>query len=306
VTAPENKPETKQESQPQESVLDRILAEATTFQERAFAFKQLAENRQRAIVGRAAVALSETGWGKDLSEPARKATARYALELGTDPLRHWEVLGGNLYDTAELWMDVAAAHPEYDGFDIEYLNEDARLNKAENAKRAKQRARWCMPDAPAVCLVRLYRKDKSRPFIAANHAGEYKVPKLSRTGQPGTHLDPIGMENPGKTARTRAFRSAAKTAFPLWFMSHQLPAESGIAVDKLKTEAEGVIREDRATLKRQRAELGPDEPEAVEIQPGLSIKAGQAAATTPVKIPETLAAGISHRRCTVRIVLTGQ
>jgi hypothetical protein len=64
------------------------------------------------------------------------------------------------------------------------------------------------------------------------------------------------------------------------------PAESGIAVNKLKTEAEGVIREDRATLKRQRAELGPDEPEALEIQPGLSIKAGQAAAVTPVKIPE--------------------
>lgn len=263
-------------------LLDQILSQAETYQERAYAFKQMAEAKQRSIIGAAAVGLSATSWGKNLSDPARKAVARYALELGTDPMRHWEVLGGNLYDTAELWMDAAAAHPQYDGYEQTYINDDERLSDEERKAREGERARWNMPDAPAVCVVQVWRKDKTRPFVQANHAGAFDVIK-AKTGKVGTHDDPVGGENPGKTAFTRAFRRAAKTAFPLWFASHALPNENGVDIKGLKDEVQGFIREERETAKRQQEEYG--ENGSVDLGSGVVMKAGGHGGGPIIKTP---------------------
>ena len=224
-------------------------------------------------------------WGASLTLEMRSAVARYALENGTDPVRHWEVLGGNLYDKAELWMDLVAAQDDYDGYAKRFLHADDRVSKTENREREALRGEHGVPEnVPAACLITIYRTGKM-PFEGVNWAGSYEVAKLSKTGQPGTHRDPIGDENPTKSAFTRAFRKAAKMAYPLWFRRKtQRDPEGGI---ELGTLSRGEIEERLEGERQERKAV--EGPVTHQLAPGVALSAGSKATYPPVSTEDPYA-----------------
>jgi hypothetical protein len=193
-----------------------LLAVAKTPEERALAYGALSKYRQSTLIRKAAAAISGTMWGRPLSDVARAAIAAYALETGTDPVRHWRVLGDNLYDLAELWMDIAAAHPDFAGVASQrYIHDDSRATPEERAERLQLRIAYGVPDdTPGACAVVL------RTFSRGDFLGVNWV-KMHKTSE-GKWRDNVGHQEPTLTALTRAWRKAAKKAFPLWFSSHPL------------------------------------------------------------------------------------
>src|SRR3990167_4393127 len=159
-----------------------LLESGRTIEERAQVFSAMERHRQSKIIREAAKIISSTTWGKQLSPYAQAAIAQYALSCGTDPVRHWEVLGGKLYDTAALWLDIAASAADYNGYGAEDLTWSDDLTAEERDRRKTERARWGLPqDVAGACVVRIYRKGIDRPFVGANHAGNrrtYRAEKL--------------------------------------------------------------------------------------------------------------------------------
>jgi hypothetical protein len=237
---------------------------------RAEAFRLLDSYKQSQMVRAAAAEIASLSWGQKISPATRAQIAAYALSQGTDPVRHWEILGGRLYDRAELWMDLVAAQPDYEGHRREFIHDDGRLPQSQRKRRQQLRAEHGVPEeVPAAAIVTIYRTGKL-PAVGVNWAGTYPVQKTARTGKPGFHEDPIGDENPTKTAETRAFRKAAKKAYPLHFRTRRADRENGIPLTNLDRVEEQIERE------RQEAKAAAEEdrPEWVDLGSGLKIKAG--------------------------------
>lgn len=250
-----------------------LLALAKTPEERARAYEAASAFRRSQMIRQAAVSIAGTGWGKDLSEVARAYVARYALELGTDPVRHWEILGGKLYDRAELWLDLCAAQADYDGEIHEYINDDERLNQEERERRKQLRAKHNTPeDSKGICVVTIKRR--GRPdSVGVNWAGNRRG-FSARSGETGLIKDPIGEQEPGKTSFTRAFRRAAKLAYPLWFDKNRRLAgvsEDGVTIGEYKTDTEAVIEQGRQAPKELPAPV-------VDVQEGLKVNPGSGGA----------------------------
>lgn len=185
----------------------QLLEQARTPQERQMAFHLASQARQAKMVRDVAVACAETGWGKDVSPMARAAVVRYCMEIGADPVRHVNVLGGNPYLNASFWMDLVAANPAFRRADVEFIHEDKRASDEEREDRKAKRVTYGVPeDAPGAAIVTLHYEGRG-PFIGVNWAG-------IRAN------DPVGKQEPTKTAETRAYRRAAIKAEPAWFKKH--------------------------------------------------------------------------------------
>lgn len=239
MTSPEPEPQpgtAVAKAEESEELKHPLLELAKTPEERAFAFNTMTAVRQGRLIRKAAEAIAAQSWGKDISQLARAAVARYALETGTDPARHWIVLGGNLYDRAELWLDLVTSQKTYEGNEVEHINDDERLDKQERDRRRQLRAKHNMPDDVKGCAVVTILKrmpgGEVRPFQGANHAGN-RQGFNARLGAAGLIKDPIGEQDPGKTAETRAFRRAAKRAWPIWPFKRELPDNEGLSVEAL-------------------------------------------------------------------------
>ncbi len=221
----------------------KLLEMAKTPQERAFAFEHLARRRQEQMVRRAAQEIALMSWGKDLSQAARAAIAFFAYECGTNPVTHWIVLGGNLYDTSLLWFDLATSQPDYIGYDVQHINDDDRLEDQERQRRRAMRAEHNVPeDVKGACIVTIWKRlsnGQVRAFAGVNHAGN-RQGFNARTGAKGLIKDPIGEQDPGKTAETRAFRRAAKRCWPIWRFKRDIPENEGLNVEEL---ARGEVNE---------------------------------------------------------------
>lgn len=221
VQTPEPAPEPAKDTKEQK-LEAALFGAAKTFGERAQAYQMLSVYRQQKAIVETAAALGSLSWGSKLSPAARAFVARYALETGTDATRHWYVLGGRMYDCAELYYDLCAANPKFvranggPGFEhlqARLIHDDERLSAAERAERKAARAAHGAPeDSPGIAVVFLYYKD-SGPHIGCNWV------KVGTT-KDGRQRDPVGMEHPTQTAITRAFRKAAKKAEPVWFLHH--------------------------------------------------------------------------------------
>ena len=254
-----------------------------SFELRAEAFRQLTAYKQAQIIKNATAAIASLSWGSALSLVMRSEVARYALELGTDPVRHWEVLGGTtLYDKAELWMDLVTAQPDFEGFTKKFMHADRRLTEEQSKEREALRAEHGVPDGAAgACLVVIHRTGKI-PSEGVNWAGSYEVAKLAKTGQPGTHKDPIGDENPTKTAFTRAFRKAAKTAYPLWFRRNRKGDEDHTVELGRYTRGEVETRLEGERQERKAVES----PVTHQLAPGVALSGGSKATYPPVEVDE--------------------
>lgn len=196
-----------------------LVAVAQTFEERQTAYAIASAYRRSQMIAQASAQVAETSWGTKLTPQARAAVVRYALETGTDPVRHWYVLGGKMYDNAELYYDLVASTDGFVKDDVDFIHDDEKLPPEERTRRLGQRQRYAAPDeAKGIAVVTLYFKDRG-PFIGVNWAGR------GRKTNDGKWADPVGEAEPTKTAHTRAYRKAAKKAVPVWFLKH--PALKG-------------------------------------------------------------------------------
>jgi len=197
-----------QGSPAQEAPLEeQLLAVAKSPSERALAFQLAGTERQQKMLRLTAMAVAETGWGKDVSPVARQAVVRYCLEIGADPVRHVHVLAGNVYLNAAFWMELVAANPKFRRPEEELIHQDERASAEENERRKARRVEFGVPEhAKGAAVVTLFYEGRG-PFIGVNWAGARKN-------------DPVGDAEPTKTALTRAYRRAAMKAEPAWFTKH--------------------------------------------------------------------------------------
>lgn len=237
----------------------KLLEMAKTPQERAFAFEHMERRRQEQMVRRAAQEIALMSWGKDLSQAARAAVAFFAYECGTNPVTHWIVLGGSLYDTSSLWLDLATSQPDYIGYDVQHINDDERLADEERHRRRALRAAHNVPeDVKGAAIVTIWKRlpnGQVRAFSGVNHAGNRKGFN-ARKGAEGLIKDPIGEQDPGKTAETRAFRRAAKRCWPIWRFKRDIPETEGLNVEELAREGVNEL-------------LTGERTEAAKAQPGV-------------------------------------
>lgn len=176
--------------------------------------RTIEENRMRnAVVAQ----IRGTIWGKDLNPEQVRAVAQYAREVGIDPVRHVEVLGGRIYLTADFYQERGASlirrgeiilHP------TEYIHADPRLDEVaakmtgeakewalgEQLKRLQARIQYGVPEkAAAAAVVRLTVRSTGATFVG-----------VSWCGGGSRQRDPVGDSEPTKTAETRAARRAWK------------------------------------------------------------------------------------------------
>lgn len=230
----------------------RLLELAQGRDERVQVWETMTAVRKGRVIREASETIAEFAWGAKLSPLHRAALARFAYAMGTDPVRHWMVLGNSVYDKSELWLDLVTSEPDYHHHEIQHINDDKRLSDEKRAARAELRAEWNMPDTAGVCIVTIVVKRHGDliSFSDANHAGNrvgYNAVKKARADI----LDPIGEQDPGKTAMTRAWRRAAKKCYPLWRFKRDIPKDEGMNVAELaRDDLQTSIAHEAAEAKR--------------------------------------------------------
>jgi hypothetical protein len=177
---------------------------------RAEAEARIAENKAK---NRMATAIRGTIWSKDLSAEGVYALAEYCRQNNLDPLRHIEVLGGKPYLTATLFEERAAPLIQSGALvphEPEFINADPRLDQLavsgdawaidESTRRMRARIMHGVPEKAAAAVV--YR-------ITVSATGQTVV-GVNWCGGGVRQRDPVGDNEPTKTAITRAGRRAWK------------------------------------------------------------------------------------------------
>jgi hypothetical protein len=173
-----------------------------------------------------------TAWGLGIDSRVARAVSNYCLEMGLDPVRHVEVLGGRIYLTAEFYQERGAPlirSGEVIPHEPDFINRDPRLDalitgddkdvaewaKGERTRRMKARIEHNAPEAAvSTCVQRLTIKATGQTVVGVNWCGGGTRKKITRNRQTGEKIeidaDPIGDLEPTKTSITRAARRAWK------------------------------------------------------------------------------------------------
>ena len=196
---------------------------------------RIAENKTRNAV---AAAIRGTVWSKDLSHEQVRAVAEYCRANGLDPVRHIEILGGRIYPTAALYEERAAPLIQRGVLvphEPQFINSDERLDKLaaagdawaqeENIRRTRARIDCNAPEeAEAICIYRVTVAATGQTVSGVNWCGKglrmeskevWEYDKASGKRKPTGRfeekdMDPVGGNEPTKTAITRAARRAWK------------------------------------------------------------------------------------------------
>jgi hypothetical protein len=196
-----------------ESVLEKLLAVAITPAEREQSYRLAEKVQQQRAVAEMAAAIAETSWGQKVSPLLRAQITRYAFEIGADPARHLDVLGGRPYLNAAFYMELVAVDPGYLRSETQFIHDDDRATPEDREERKGQRVTFGVPEGvKGAAIVTLYFKDGRGP---------HKGCKWS----PSNKNDPVGTEFPVLTAETRAWRKAATKAVSPWFSTHPMLAK---------------------------------------------------------------------------------
>ena len=216
---------------------------------------QAANEVQRArIAAEAAGVIATISWGEKLPQDVRHQVARWCLAHRVDPQRHITILGGRIYDNAEYYIDRCAetgmveraeriimAPLDHKTFDPELVGDEnvtglQQLQQSVNTARLEMQIRYGLPDdinefpdKTAAVLIRLHLRD-GRTFEGWNMAGSRGRKRQSRHG-PGGDYDPVGDQEPVKTATTRAWRKAAKDFIPF---AAETFAEEGVGLEQIE------------------------------------------------------------------------
>ncbi len=150
--------------------------------------------------------LANRRFGKAKLTPAELgALSEWAFETGVS-LNHVTLFGGQPYIMAEGYMEQAAIL--YPNSAYEFVNVTDRTDR---------RAFWdAPPHATAVYEVHFWRNRTDRDHDRAADVIECNwAPRTLGTNEYGKLLDQVGIDNPGKTARTRAARRALRYIVPI-------------------------------------------------------------------------------------------
>jgi hypothetical protein len=247
--------------------------------------KQMVEIRKE--IGHAMRAWRATQWGEDLEEGTLRALGAWANKHGLDHTEI-EVLGGKPYINASFYLRKLAeidphaieyAVPDHVHLDprlVEAMNEEIpedvdeetralivahrRQARQEHYRRLAQRTAFNLPDtATAAVVYRLKLRGMDREFVGADWCGNKGTKKIKRKdgGTFDKAKDPVGDEEPVKTAETRAARRCLRQAVS--------------AFPTLKAQMERVDADVQAIAATVQAELAPV---AVEPRALAAIKDG--------------------------------
>ncbi len=249
---------------------------------------QAANEVQRArIAAEASGEIAKISWGEKLPQDVRFQVARWCLAHRVDPQRHITILGNRIYDNAEYYIDRCAetgmveraeriimAPLDHRTFNVDMVGEQnakdlQALQYTVNTARLELQVRYGLPDdinefpdKTAAVLIRLHLRD-GRTFEGWNMAGSRGRKKQSRHG-PGGAYDPVGDQEPVKTATTRAWRKAAKDFIPF---AAETFAEEGIGLERIEER----LTEERERTKALEAQGITDERKLVELAPGVRL-----------------------------------
>lgn len=262
----------------------------------------------RKEVGQMARAFRAAMWGKDLDDSTARAMAEWCKRHGLDATEV-SVLGGNPYIEANFYLRKLA---EMDPDAIEYAYADhvhlddrliATMNEAipadadeetlaiimrvrreariEHYRRVAERVAHNLPDsATAAVVYRCKRRGMDREFVGADWCGG-KGMKTMRKKDGGTYqkeVDPIGDQEPRKTAETRAARRCLRQVVSTFPVLKQHLEQ--IELDA-KTQIAPAIERDRLAIASQvprgTPQLVSDETIPVGEHATLVLSPGQAA-----------------------------
>jgi len=229
-----------------------LLENAKTPEERALAFRLASQARQSKMIRDVAFACAETGWGKDISPVSRAAVVRYCMEIGADPVRHVHILGGTVYLNAAFWMDLCAANQKFQKSETRFIHADPRCTPEEAERRKTERVVYGVPEEALGAAVVVLFYDGRGPFVGVNWAGAKAT-------------DPVGKQEPTKTAETRAYRRAAMKAEPAWFGGHpQLKEAEQLLVQgrELEKASESLPPIGDKPIETEQPAIAPIEPKA--------------------------------------------
>lgn len=192
-----------------------------------------AETRRQEIRGMAESLADSEQWGKvmgrKMSQGSLYALARMCHVTQADPILDIDLLGGHPYHNANYFIRRAQNHPRY----VKHRHNNILNNQAkreeygvpEDAMAAYEVILTIyLPSAPmdAIKAGRIPFDEAMKwttEVAAANWAGHVKTVN-TREG-PQKRADAIGKTEPDKTARTRAYRRAARDAFGAEFIDDQ-------------------------------------------------------------------------------------
>lgn len=162
-------------------------------------------------------------WSKDLSDVQMRSIAEYCHRNGMDPVRHIEVLGGKIYPTATLYEERAAPFIQAGALiphEPDHINADPRLDALaeagdawaieERTRRLRLRIEHNVPEkAEGAVVYRITVAATGKTVSGVNWCGKGLRMKKRKDGSTYDD-DPVGGNEPSKTAITRAGRRAWK------------------------------------------------------------------------------------------------
>lgn len=245
-----------------------------------------------------------SAWGLGIDSRVTKAVANYCLDMGLDPVRHVEVLGGRIYLTAEFYEERGAPlirSGQVIPHEPEFINVDPRLDeliagddeetaawaRKEKGRRARARIEHNAPDAAvSTCVKRLTIAATGQTVVGVNWCGGGTRKKLIKDRNTGERkeidADPIGDLEPTKTSITRASRRA-------WRQVAEVIVDYGRQVRPIEARAE-IINDDLTKPAQLAAGDVPTEPAAEEPAPAAAPEAtADAAADVPMLLEEARA-----------------
>jgi hypothetical protein len=218
-----------------------------------------------------------TQWGKDLEEGTLKALGAWAKRHGLD-ITEVEVLGGKPYVNASFYLRklaeagpdlleyARADHVHFDQRLVDQMNEPIpddvdeetkalilgarRTARQEHYRRTAQRVAYNLPDkALAAVVYRVKLKGMEGEFVGADWCGNKGTRTIKKRdgGSFTKDKDPVGDEEPAKTAETRAARRCLRQAVSVF-------PETQAAIESVESEAKQlapVIEADREANKPQ-------------------------------------------------------
>lgn len=199
--------------------------------------------------------------GSALSPATRQMFAEFCIKAGANPYYHVDLLGGKPFLNEKYWSDRINSDPQF----VEWR--PVNISDSPTA-----RAEWGIPAwAEAAYVVEIDKLANFAP-LAKIRSGEitdwraYVVTTREANyagGKKAGKPDPVGNENPGKTARTRALRRTAAKAFPIWC------SEEEERIRRLEDAVEAEFTVIATDFRAERAALPPaDGPQALRVGAG--------------------------------------
>ncbi|MGK2935220.1 MAG: hypothetical protein ACSLFE_08260 [Gemmatimonadaceae bacterium] len=219
---------------------------------------------QRRLESRIAAQISGQTWGKSLDQLTRVAFASYLIRHSLE-LDEVDVLGGRIYKNGTYYLNRAQPLVRAGTIELrhEYINHDPRLDelakstdkeisakaKSEAERRMLLRIEHSAPeDQPAIVIAYVTIAKTGKVLAGVNWCGN------GGKNTSGRLNDPVGDEEPAKTAITRAYRRVLRMA-----VGYEPEIAQFIEIDDAEDAGtvEEKISESRALIRKQREESGP-------------------------------------------------